>query len=185
MALFPNATHIIQPCDVAIFRALKIQWKKAVQCYKQETEKSITKATFAPVFEKAFNELKPEAAINGFKKCGLYPFNSNAVDYNKCISTRRKEINNTESIAVDSCDLAYKDYLSANKFLNSSIDKKKLSEFIDIRNENKLCTDPLYVLWAKSVDYLESYEEDVDIDKNVPEISSVEEINEFVNELRR
>lgn len=30
IALYPNATHIIQPLDVAVFHPLKSKWKKVV-----------------------------------------------------------------------------------------------------------------------------------------------------------
>jgi hypothetical protein len=35
--LYPNSTHILQPCDVAIFRPLKVEWKKVSQAHKQKT----------------------------------------------------------------------------------------------------------------------------------------------------
>lgn len=92
VALFPNVTHIIQPCDVAIFRAVKYKWREAVQLYKQETQVSLTKATFAPLFKKAFDQLSVDTVKNGFRKCGLYPFNPDAVDYDRCISTRRQQM---------------------------------------------------------------------------------------------
>lgn len=33
IALYANATRILQPCDVAVFRPIKIGWKKAVRYY--------------------------------------------------------------------------------------------------------------------------------------------------------
>lgn len=98
VSLFPNSTHITQPCDVAsIFRALKLKWRKEVQMYKQETQTSLTKANFAPLLKKAFDQLSAETIRNGFKKCGLFPFDENAVNYDQCISTRRKKIDFTGS----------------------------------------------------------------------------------------
>nr|CAI5865741.1 unnamed protein product [Callosobruchus analis] len=37
--LLPSATHILQPCDVAIFKCLKNQWKKTVSGHKQKKNK--------------------------------------------------------------------------------------------------------------------------------------------------
>jgi hypothetical protein len=34
VALHPNATHIIQSMDVAVFRPLKVYWKQAVRLFK-------------------------------------------------------------------------------------------------------------------------------------------------------
>lgn len=36
-ALHPNATHIIQPADLSVFRPLKNSWKKTVYKWKAET----------------------------------------------------------------------------------------------------------------------------------------------------
>lgn len=67
--LFPNSTHITQPCDV-VFRALKYKWKEVMLSYKQTTQKSVTKVTFAPLFKKAFDQITPDSIKNGFKICG-------------------------------------------------------------------------------------------------------------------
>nr|CAI5857573.1 unnamed protein product [Callosobruchus analis] len=42
--LLPSATHILQPCDIAIFKSLKNQWKKTVSGHKQKTSKSVNKS---------------------------------------------------------------------------------------------------------------------------------------------
>lgn len=89
----PNATHIIQPCDVSIFKSLKTAWKQVVQQHKQMTNKYITKATFAPLFKKAFDQAINEKIIkNGFRCCGLFPLDPDAVNYQKTLSFRRNEI---------------------------------------------------------------------------------------------
>ncbi|KAJ8909255.1 hypothetical protein NQ315_010869 [Exocentrus adspersus] len=50
VALYPNATHKIQPMDVAVFRTLKAGWKEDI-------------------------------LVNGFRKCGLVPWNPNAIEF--------------------------------------------------------------------------------------------------------
>ena len=85
--LHPNATHIMQPLDVSVFQALKIEWQKAYQNY---CEKSLTigihKYQFAPVLKKAIDCMNLKKILpNGFKKCGLFPFNADAVDYSKVL----------------------------------------------------------------------------------------------------
>ncbi|KAJ8966061.1 hypothetical protein NQ314_003769 [Rhamnusium bicolor] len=87
--LHPNSTHILQPCDVTIFRPLKVEWKKVAYNHKQRTRTSITRHNFCTLFKEAFDKAcKPSTIVNGFRTCGLYPFNVDAVDYSKCISTR-------------------------------------------------------------------------------------------------
>lgn len=88
----PNATHILQPCDVSIFKPLKSYWKDAVKAHHQISKSPITKNNFGPIFKKAFDKVKRETIVNGFKACGLFPFDPEAVDYNKCISTRQAEV---------------------------------------------------------------------------------------------
>ena len=38
VALFPNATHIMQPMDVSLFRSLKISWKDAVRKWRIDND---------------------------------------------------------------------------------------------------------------------------------------------------
>lgn len=58
VCLPPNATHILQPCDVSIFRPLKMEWKKVVLHYQQESTKSITRSNFASLFHQAYKNNK-------------------------------------------------------------------------------------------------------------------------------
>jgi hypothetical protein len=81
MCLLPNATHIVQPCDVTIFRPLKVAWRKQIIKYKQQTTRPVTKANFAPLFQAAYTDITEKTIKNGFKTCGLYPFDPDAVDY--------------------------------------------------------------------------------------------------------
>ena len=88
--LYPNSTHILQPCDVAIFRPLKQAWRQVVAKHAQESTEAITKVNFAPLFNQAFEQASDPLVIKkAFECCGLYPFDPNAPDYTKCISTRR------------------------------------------------------------------------------------------------
>ncbi|KAF0688765.1 Uncharacterized protein FWK35_00038508, partial [Aphis craccivora] len=107
-----NATHILQPCDVSIFKPLKSFWKSVVRENKKDNDeerfnrhaKIITKYNFGTLFKKAFDNITIESIINGFRVCGLYPFNPDAVNYNKCISNRFKELcsNNSEHDSLNS-----------------------------------------------------------------------------------
>lgn len=87
IALYPNATRILQPCDVAVFRPIKMGWKKAVrEFYEKNPGQVLNKMTFAPLLEKVVTEVvKPETLEHGFKACGLFPFNPNAIDFSKCL----------------------------------------------------------------------------------------------------
>ncbi|XP_033220991.1 uncharacterized protein LOC117175391 [Belonocnema kinseyi] len=76
ICLPPNATHILQPCNVGIFRPLNVEWRKVVRNHQARSIQSITKVNFAPLFHEAFNKAsKVETIQNAFATCGLFPFN--------------------------------------------------------------------------------------------------------------
>lgn len=85
--LFPNATHILQPADVSVFRPLKLEWRKRVKSWQTENPgKSLARKEFAPLLDRAMSEITADTISNGFKACGLFPFNPDAVNYSKCVN---------------------------------------------------------------------------------------------------
>lgn len=100
IALYPNATRILQPADVAVFRPVKAAWKAATREWlSQNPEQVVTKANFAEVLNVAIQKsVKAQTLINGFKACGLVPFDPNAVDYTKCVSSSNKTNTDTDVI---------------------------------------------------------------------------------------
>lgn len=94
VALYPNATRILQPADVSTFKPLKDNWNKAVLKFRRDYPKVIlSKENFAPVLQNAVNELKPEVIQKGFEACGIFPWNPSAIDYSKCIGKNIKKDN--------------------------------------------------------------------------------------------
>lgn len=89
IALYPNATRILQPADVAVFRPVKAAWKDTARTWLMNNPgESITKVNFASLLEEALKKsIKPETLINGFKACGVVPFNPDAIDYDKCLGS--------------------------------------------------------------------------------------------------
>lgn len=94
-SLLPNATHIIQPLDVSVFRTLKSGWKVTVDNWKEKSDnKVLTRAKFPQLFESVVNEkATPKVIQNGFRKCGIFPFDLDCIEYTKCIdhSSRMSE----------------------------------------------------------------------------------------------
>lgn len=89
VALYPNATFLIQPCDVAVFRSLKSHWRETVRALKfNDLNKVITKAEFPHLFLRAFDTVSSSTIQNGFKACGIFPWNKEAVHYEKCLGER-------------------------------------------------------------------------------------------------
>lgn len=90
VALLPNATHLLQPMDVAVFRTLKAAWKESVRNWRVNNMSTpiLKKRDFAPLLKECVeNRIKGDVLKNGFRKCGLYPWDANAVDYSKLMNT--------------------------------------------------------------------------------------------------
>lgn len=82
VALAPNATHLIQPMDVAVFRSLKEHWKNKVHQWRLKNTENPTlqKKDFCRLLDEVIKEtVTPSMVTNGFRKCGIIPWDPNAV----------------------------------------------------------------------------------------------------------
>lgn len=107
ICLYPNATRILQPADVSSFKPLKNAWKRAVASWRNSNNFiQITKIHFAPILKEALSALTEITIANGFRACGLYPWNSGAIDYSKCLGkqTSSQETMITHITAEDAED---------------------------------------------------------------------------------
>ncbi|XP_065653068.1 uncharacterized protein LOC136080380 [Hydra vulgaris] len=77
----PNATHLCQPLDVAVFRGLKQSWRTVLSKWRIESriKGAIPKQHMPTLLNKLVNTLKPEALISGFRATGIYPMNKTEV----------------------------------------------------------------------------------------------------------
>lgn len=127
----PNATHILQPCDVSIFKPLKSYWKDVIKTHNLTSQSPITKNNFGNIFKKAFDKVKPESIINGFKTCGIFPFNPDIVDYSKCIPNRQAEVN---SMIQDQEQLecpSKNDYIACMKVLKYTLKNQTIENILN------------------------------------------------------
>ncbi|XP_050552311.1 uncharacterized protein LOC118281061 [Spodoptera frugiperda] len=101
IALYPNATRILQPADVSAFKPMKNAWKKSVLNWRRNNlTKTLTKIDFGPILSAALdNYIKPSSIVNGFKSCGLCPWNPNAIDFSKCLG---KNCTSTTNLQLNS-----------------------------------------------------------------------------------
>ena len=89
VCLHPNATHLLQPLDVAWFAPLKKVWRKTLEDWKKSPQGlkhkgALPKENFNKLLKTLVSKLEENGAssenlVSGFRKCGLYPFNPNAV----------------------------------------------------------------------------------------------------------
>lgn len=88
VALYPNATHLIQPLDVAFFRPVKGAWRKVIMEWRMKHNGArIRKEHFASLLVQTLHTLSSSNILRrGFEACGLHPFNPDAVNYQKLVS---------------------------------------------------------------------------------------------------
>ncbi|XP_076383644.1 uncharacterized protein LOC117221838 isoform X1 [Megalopta genalis] len=93
IALHPNTTNLLQPLKIDLSKILKAQWQKTYKLHcKDSLSIGIRKYLFAPLLNKTLNCINIKTIMqNGFKKCGLYPFDVEAIDFSKLFT--RMEIN--------------------------------------------------------------------------------------------
>ena len=88
----PHTTHLLQPLDVSVFKSLKSHFAKLCGQVKLLTLGSqrvvnINRTNFTAIFREAFEISMGITKIkNGFRKCGVYPFSAEAIDWSKVLN---------------------------------------------------------------------------------------------------
>lgn len=152
IALYPNATHILQPLDVALFRTFRAAYQRSFQslCENSGTL-SIRKSQVAHVLKNAFERLGLKTILaNGFKTCGLHPLNVNAIDFTKVF---KRNGNSSYETQITSEDASEVPTISHSLIvLESLIDTDTLRSF-KIHNgsiwEGRKEDESLYNIWYK------------------------------------
>ena len=142
LCLPPHTTHATQPLDCGVFSPLKTKWSEVChEFFFKNPGKVITKFNFNSLFSQAWlKSLVPANLISGFKTCGIYPLNRNAVkpiDY--AIETCSA---NEEHSAIEEP----RDESGNSKIFSSEQEelfKKRFEEGYD------LCIAPEYNAWLK------------------------------------
>ena len=129
IALYPNATHILQPLDIAFFRPLKGAWRKSTHQWRMDnTGNRLRKEFFAPLLAETLKTLNVgEILASGFKTCGLYPFSADAVNYKKIGGCSSKSIafDTTKQIHQETDAKDHLKYLEI-PFCDLELDAKRL-----------------------------------------------------------
>lgn len=125
-SLLPNATHILQPADVSIFRPLKVNWKSTVFDWKTKSgNRNVTRVLFGPLFETCLNSITPEIIKNGFRKCGIFPFEVEAIDFTKCMTDKSRICETMGKIQVKPTTFKVEHLL----FIESLMSSERVEEF--------------------------------------------------------
>lgn len=169
IALLPNATHLMQPLDVAFFRALKKAYKDAVRNWRLANNgESLTKVHFASVLKTAIDTLDViKISENGFMRCGLKPFSEKAIDRSKLIKS--VESSSGDKVTKESAchdPLVSSDQLNGTNFIESNIETSMLKLFQDC-----YCTGE----WVGSIEYKELFNLWLRFKKNSVSIKSIKQ----------
>lgn len=80
LCLPPNTSHALQPLDVGVFRAVKVEWRKILSdWYNESRMQNVDKAVFPILLKRLWQRLRPANAVNAFRGSGLYPSDRTAV----------------------------------------------------------------------------------------------------------
>ncbi|KAJ8937651.1 hypothetical protein NQ318_002165 [Aromia moschata] len=113
IALYPNATRILQPADVSCFKPLKNAWKLAVLEWRRNHPfLELTKVHFAPILKDALSTLKTSSISNGFKTCGLCPWNVDKINFTKCLGKDMQRPTNSDTINRENGTLTCDDFIN-------------------------------------------------------------------------
>lgn len=179
VALHANATHILQPMDVAIFHPLKVKWLKAVQQWRFENNDAIytiRREHFAPLLKDVIDSaITSKILENGFKKCGLCPFTPEAINYKSLIKGIAAEqaldaVQGESNHSIQEV-INLAGYL---KFFESMVGSQKLEIFRASEPEwsGRLEDKSLFEIWYKFNSI-----EDIHFEENQPEIFMDEVLN--------
>ncbi|KAF0697393.1 Jerky-like, partial [Aphis craccivora] len=131
--------------DVAAFRPIKAGWKKGVFDWRNEHPGSaVTKNDFSPILDKVLkNTVRAEVLINGFRACGLFPWNVNNIDFKNCLGKNpNTEITAVVNKEIDTSMLDYKQF-------SDIVGTETIDKFKDIKNviTNESLPEEFFVLY--------------------------------------
>ena len=141
VALFQNATHILQPLDVAVFGPMKAKRKLFCRQWRIDHEGQELNNENVPEALNSFI-IDPSMASNiksGFKNTGIFPFDANNVDYKKSTFAPYLEENHS-SVTLSAS--------SSINFIEKCIDLSILGQF-------KMTDEHLG--WKGDLEYLQLY----------------------------
>lgn len=80
----PHSSHLLQTMDLAVFKILKSSWDEKLTRYQRHQQGvKMPKWKFSLIIKNVWKETSPDLLKSGFKKAGIYPFNSEVVDKDK------------------------------------------------------------------------------------------------------
>ena len=83
--LLPNATHVLQACDIGLFGPMKKAWQQTVKNWQvKNLGVALSKKEFPGLLKETWRKTATfENAAHGFRKAGLFPLSPEGVDLTK------------------------------------------------------------------------------------------------------
>lgn len=92
----PNATHLVQPLDVAFFRPIKISWRNVLENWKLKNRGVLPKASYPSLLKESLEKNETNLSkniISGYRGCCIIPVDRKQVL--KRMPSQRKVNNST------------------------------------------------------------------------------------------
>jgi hypothetical protein len=175
ISLLPNATHVLQPWDVAGFGPLKAIWYKNLRQFKWNNNGDpITKLNFPPLLKKTVDEFVglTQALTNGFKNCGLCPWDPNSVNYAILTGNEEPILDQKDKGKEEDEKISARDKL---KCIESELTEEKKLQFESNRKsgiwEGPIEDTTLYNMWKSAKNKSEGINEMPSISPIEPDLS--------------
>lgn len=130
IALYPNATHILQPMDIGVFHPLKAAWRNGVHEWKLEHGHKLKKEHFAGLLNDVIKKGITKTTLeNAFKASGLCPLNPDAINFEKLLvhpEISQQTLNKNETTVSTNSKKISSDTLS---LINEIIGKEQIEIF--------------------------------------------------------
>ena len=77
----PMSTHLCQPLDVAVFRTLKLHWRRILDHWRKDSRRrgAIPKPHMPKLIRRLTSHLEPTHLKSGFRSSGIYPLDRHQV----------------------------------------------------------------------------------------------------------
>ena len=139
----PHASHIMQPLDISVYGPLKLFWRQALTNFKTKYNLNMNRSHFFTVFDEAWEEARsrPANVVSGFRKAGILPFDSTAIDYTRLIDATASVnvLQETSKFAFQQRvgqNLAFKKLESTLEPETLTIFQRRFSEDYDIKSKS-------------------------------------------------
>lgn len=168
IALYPNVTRIMQPADVSAFKPLKTGWTKTIEHFRRNNPNAaVTTQNFASILQDCLREsLTVKSIKNGFRASGLFPWNYEAINFDKCLGKSTVPLVETPEIQDphDDGNSNGNDLLVAKRaiekcaeYIGSDKIKKFKSDFVCFDNDDEKTLHSIYTTLQSSFpDIIES-----------------------------